>query len=101
LAGFPIILLPVKITLQMLRTLLKIDWLIFASAFLLVSLSLLMIFSTSVSQTGTDWSFLIRQSSYAVFGLILFFFFSLLDYRVLVRFSWIAYLGLLGLMSLT
>lgn len=60
-----------------------------------------MIFSTSVSQTGTDWSFLIRQSIYALLGLVLFFVFSMLDYRILVRYSWIAFLGVLGLLVLT
>ncbi|MDP2671549.1 MAG: rod shape-determining protein RodA [bacterium] len=85
----------------MLKSLLKIDWLILLPALLLVSLSLLMIFSTSVSQTGTDWSYFTRQLIYALIGLGVFFFFALSDYRVFVRYSFFLYLFLLVLLLVT
>lgn len=79
----------------------KIDWLLLLPAIFLVCLSLLMLFSTSVTQTGTDWSPLIRQASYFLVGLFVFFFFAALDYRLLARYSLWFYLALLGLLVLT
>jgi len=83
------------------EALLKIDLLILAAAFLLVALSLLMIFSTSVTQTGTDWSFFVRQLIYSLVGMTVFFIVSLTDYRMLARYSPFFYCLLLGLLIIT
>ena len=74
---------------------------ILAPSVLLLSLSLLILFSTSVTQAGTDWSFFVRQGIYGAVSLAAFFMLAFSDYRVLVRLSPFFYVGLLTLLIIT
>ncbi len=79
----------------------KLDWLILATSFLLLSLSLLVLFSTAVNESGTDWSFFVRQALYGLFGIVVFFLIAFSDYRILVRYSPFAFVFAILLLLVT
>jgi cell division protein FtsW len=67
------------------------DFLLAITTFLLVVFGLIMVSSASVVQslqnTGGNYYYLMRQGGYALVGLVLWWFFSRLDYRFLKRFA--------------
>lgn len=82
----------------MLKFLDKIDFLLLIPALLLSSLGLLMIYSISFE---SDPSFFIRQLSYVVFSVIVFFFIGLIDFKSISPFSYLLFFLLLLLLTLT
>jgi rod shape determining protein RodA len=74
----------------MLKNILRIDWVLFAAALLLLGLGLAALYPISHSEhilNGGDTGHFSRQVIFAVIGLFLFFIFSLSDYRILKSMS--------------
>jgi rod shape determining protein RodA len=67
------------------KNIFRIDWILFMAAFLLLGLSLAVLYPISYagnSIAGVDNGHFQRQAIFAVFGLVLFFVFSFSDYRI-------------------
>lgn len=78
------------------------DWIMLASTLMLALLGLMMIYSaTSEPGPFAPSSFLIKQSVYLGFGLLLMVLMASIDYRFLQNWTWFIYVGSLGLLALT
>lgn len=81
-----------------LQRLKKLDWILFLTTFLLVSLGLFLIYSLSLSQDGQLITFK-KQLIFAAIGLGVYFSLSLINYRALKAFSLWLYVGGLLLLA--
>lgn len=78
------------------KNFLRIDWVLFAAAFLLLGLGLAVLYPISYSGnnfSGGDTSHFFRQVIFGVFGLALFFVFSFSDYRIFRSMSTMLFLA--------
>ncbi|MBR4116744.1 MAG: cell division protein FtsW [Clostridia bacterium] len=82
----------------------KIDITFFSLVLILLTIGLVMLFSASYAYSyeyyGNSYKFISRQSLFAVAGVILMLLISLIDYRVLKKFAWIVYIGVMGVLLL-
>lgn len=78
-----------------------VDWILFFATLFLASLGILMIYSTSIEAEGVDYSFVARQSSYLILGIIIFFITTKIDYRLLAQFSFLFYMIVVILLLVT
>jgi rod shape determining protein RodA len=71
------------------KRLLSFDWLLLVSALFLLGTGLLSLYSISSITPGTSWSgsYVVRQTSFAVLGLIIMAVLAFLDYRHIEKFS--------------
>lgn len=77
------------------------DWILFFSMLFLASLSVLMVYSTSIEADGVDYSFVVRQASYVIFGIIVYFIITRIDYKLLSHFSFLLYASVVALLIAT
>lgn len=63
------------------------DWLMFSSVILLSSFGLLQLYSIALGQDQANFSIFYRQLFFVLIGIILLFFFSLLNYKWLLSFK--------------
>ena len=79
--------------MQFIQLLKKLDWLLLTSVVLLISVSVVLIYSTSGSTAGEfDFSNLKKQIIFAVLGLLSFFIVSLIDYQLLKNYAYALYI---------
>lgn len=82
----------------------KIDITFFSLVLILLTIGLVMLFSASYAYSyeyyGNSYKFISRQSLFAIAGVILMLLISLIDYRVLKKFAWIVYIGVMGILLL-
>lgn len=77
---------------QFIQLLKKIDWLLPTVVVLLISLSIVLVYSTSGSTTGGfDFSNLKKQIIFAAIGLLFFILVSLFDYHLLKNYAYALY----------
>ena len=73
----------------------KIDITFLSFVLILLTIGLVMLFSSSYAYSyeyyGTSYRFIIRQSAFALAGLVVMFIFSRIDYHVWRRFCWLIY----------
>ncbi len=72
----------------MLKILKKLDWILFVSVLVLLGLSLVTIYSLSISSGGTLFQ---RQLYFVFISLVIFFITSFIDYRIWKNYVWIFY----------
>jgi len=81
---------------------LKLDWVLMASVFLLVTIGLVTLYSMSTFEEGLGLNYFAKQLIAVAIGFFLMLFFSFYDYRVLISYSTKLYFGailiLLGLL---
>ncbi len=82
----------------------KIDITFFSLVLILLTIGLVMLFSASYAYSyeyyGNSYKFISRQALFAVAGVILMLFISLIDYRILKKFAWIVYIGVMAILLL-
>ncbi len=78
-----------------------IDWVLFFSMLILASLGILMIYSTSIEADGVDYSFVIRQVFYVVFGIIVYLVITKIDYKLIAQSSFLLYALVVILLAIT
>ena len=69
----------------------KFDWILFTAIVLLIILGLSAIYSVSLSQEGESFSSFKKQVVFVVVGLVIFFFFSFLNYNFFRSYSRVIY----------
>lgn len=78
--------------IQIFKLIRKFDWLLVATVVLLISLSVVLIYSTSGSATGEfDFSNFNKQIIFAILGLLFFILMSLFDYQLLKNYAYALY----------
>lgn len=80
------------------------DFTLCITIFLLLALGIVMVLSasapSSLSTTGNSYTYVIKQATFAVIGIVLMFFISKIDYRIYKRFYKIAYIvAIIALLS--
>lgn len=75
--------------LKFLQLFKKLDWILFSASFLLISLGLAAIISTTYQEGLQD--FVIKQIVAVILGLILFFIMAFLDYRIFQNYAYVLY----------
>lgn len=80
------------------------DFTLYITIFLLLALGIVMVLSasapSSLSTTGNSYTYVIKQATFAVIGIVLMFFISKIDYRIYKRFYKIAYIvAIIALLS--
>lgn len=84
----------------------KMDLVFFGMVMLLLTVGLIMLFSSSYAfayyNYGNSYKFIIRQAEFAVVGVVLMILISFVDYHWLAKFHlpWIAYIGSIGMLGL-
>jgi len=82
----------------------KIDITFFSLVLILLTIGLVMLFSASYAYSyeyyGNSYKFISRQALFAVAGVIIMLVISLIDYRILRKFAWIIYVGVMGILLL-
>jgi len=71
----------------------KIDKTLFVAIVILISIGLIIIFSTSYSSTGTDFMNFKKQLVFSIFGVVLMMSANLFDYRALKNYTGIFYVS--------
>lgn len=69
----------------------KIDKALFSSNVVLIIIGIIIIFSTSYSSNGSDFTNFEKQVLFSMIGIIIFFIISLIDYRALRNYTGIIY----------
>ncbi len=82
----------------------KIDITFFSLVLILLTIGLVMLFSASYAYSyeyyGNSYKFISRQSIFAVIGVIAMLWISKIDYRILKKFAWLLYAGVMALLLL-
>jgi len=78
----------------------KFDWILFTAILLLIILGLSAIYSVSLSQEDQNFSNFKKQVIFVIIGLLIFLFFSLLNYNFFHSYSRIIYIITLALLIL-
>ncbi len=78
--------------MRLLRSWQKFDWFLLIAVLLLLALGVLMIYSSTIGELGTDRENTYRQIIYIAVGIGLLFFVCLFDYRIFRTYSRIFYL---------
>lgn len=80
----------------------KLDITFLSLVLVLLSIGLVMLFSASYAYSytyyGNSYKFISRQAIFAVIGIGLMLIISKIDYHILKKFSWLIYLGNIGLL---
>ena len=80
----------------------KLDITFLSLVLVLLSIGLVMLFSASYAYSytyyGNSYKFISRQAIFAVIGIALMLIISKIDYHILKKFSWLIYLGNIGLL---
>lgn len=73
----------------------KMDYILFITVLILLSLGIIMVLSASapsaLSKTGKSYTYFVKQFMCAVIGIIIMLFISKIDYRFYKKYYWIAY----------
>lgn len=73
----------------------KIDYILFVTVLVLLSLGVVMVLSASapsaLSQTGSSYTFFIKQFIFAIIGIGIMLFLSKIDYRFYKKYYWVVY----------
>lgn len=78
---------------RLLAVLKTFDWMLFALVFLLLAFGIVMLYSLTLNVEKPDTTSFHEQLIFATVGLVLFFLFSILDYRYWRSYGWLAYIG--------
>ena len=80
-----------------------IDFMLLAIVFIMLATGIIMVMSasspTSLSETGSSYSYVKTQAISAILGLILMYFISKIDYRIYKKFDKIIYIGVIILLA--
>ena len=73
----------------------QFDFLLCITVLLLLSLGVIMVLSASapsaLSETGSSYTYVRKQATFAIIGIVLMFIISIIDYRFYKKYYWIVY----------
>ena len=73
----------------------KMDFVLFITVLILLSLGVVMVLSASapsaLSETGSSYTYVRKQATFAIIGIVLMFIISKIDYRFYKKYYWIVY----------
>lgn len=82
----------------------QIDFVLLVIIILLLASGIVMVLSASapsaLSETGSSYTYVVKQAEFAVLGFIVMFFFAKFDYRILKKFYWPIYWFSVGILLL-
>ncbi len=78
----------------MLNKLLKLDWILIVSIFLLLGIGLISLYGSSLTEQTEGFSFFTRQCIFSIIGIIVMFFLAFSDYHYLRSYSLAVYFAM-------
>lgn len=83
------------------KFLIRVDWVLFIATLFLSIIGILMIYSTSIGETSADYTFVLRQATFLIFGIIIYLIITNIDFRLISQFSFLFYTIVILLLIIT
>jgi len=81
------------------------DFILFITIIILLAIGIVMVLSASspkaLSEDGDSYSYVRKQATYAVLGIVLMIIISKIDYKIYAKFAKVAYIGSIGILLAT